>query len=405
MEAKLLSNKALETMQPGSARVRDKQLPIVAVPAKFKSRVSLYLVKRRPGVKSAPWVKLGVYPEITWTTARAKALNLLAAQALGNSNKLSLAKAMFNQLQTVGDLLKWYLEEVSQEVHLSESRRRNVTSIITNHLLPRLADVPLMAITVPLIKERLIRPLYDKYKLSYLELIQRTLKQVYAAAVAGKLITISPIADVTLKSFTTARVKPKTAAFNPGELQRVIGLIAAERRPWLRMMAGWQLMYAMRINEVAQIAWRPQIDIDNRLYRQPADVAKNDQGHVMPLTDVALTLLRYHKRSQRRYGHRGNWLFPAARNPWRHVNSNYACDLVSGILADGSGHDLRKLARRWWAENKVDTYVAELMLNHKRGVLMDTYIQDLLLGNCRDALSMWHNQLMKLGLGVAICGK
>lgn len=405
MEARQLSNKVMETLQPGSARVRDTKLPIIAVPAKRKARVSLFLVKRQKEKRSAPWVKLGTYPEIDWGTAKAAALQLLAAQALGFSSQKAAAMAQFGELLTVGDLLRWYLAEVQQEVHLSNSRRNNVSSIISVHLLPALADVPLMAVSVPVVREKLIRPLYDKVKLSYLELIQRTLKQAYAAAVAGKLIDTNPLSDMTLKSFTTAKVKPKPKAFNAGELGDVIALIAAEKRPWLRVLAGWQLMYAMRINEVAQMCWRPQFDLDAMLYRLPETESKNGQEHNLPLTTQAVEILRYHKRTQRKYNHRGNWLFPAPRNPWRHIGDSYACSLVSDMLAKGASHDLRKVARSWWAENRIDHYVGELLVNHKRGILMDTYVQSLLIDSCRDALNTWHKRLFDLGLMEAICSK
>lgn len=405
MEAKQLSNRVMETLPPGSARVRDSRLPIVAVPAKHKQRVSLFLVKRRPDRKSAPWVKLGTYPEIDWGTARAKALQLLAAQAFGYGDAKAQALAQFNQLSTVGDLLQWFLAEVRQEVHLSASRRSNVTSIVTVHLLPALADVPLMAINVPVVRDKLVRPLYGKLALSYVELIQRTLKQAYAAALAGKLIEVNPLADMTLKSFTTARVKPKPKAFNAGELRGIIASIAAEKRTWLRVLVAWQLMYAMRINEVAQMRWQPQIDLEALLYRLPEIESKNGQAHNLPLTPQAVELLRYHKRVQRKFNHRGNWLFPAARCPWRHVGDAYACSLVSGMLPKGASHDLRKVARAWWAENRIDHFVGELLLNHKRGILMDTYVQTLLIDSCRDALNTWHNQLFELGLMEAVCGK
>ena len=405
MEARQLSNRVMETLPPGSARVRDSRLPIIAVPAKHKARVSLFLVKRRPELKSATWLKLGTYPEIDWATAKAKALQLLAAQAFGFGVHKAVALTAYNRLETVGDLLRWYLAEVRQEVHLSASRRSNVTSIVTVHLLPALADVPLMAINVPVVRDKLVRPLYGKLALSYVELIQRTLKQAYAAALAGKLIEVNPLADMTLKSFTTARVRPKVKAYNAGELSAIIKAISMVKRPWLRVLASWQLMYAMRINEVAQMCWQPQIDLDALLYRLPEIESKNGQEHKLPLTVQAVELLRYHKRVQRKFNHRGNWLFPAARCPWRHVADSYACKLVSDLLPKGASHDLRKVARAWWAENRIDHFVGELLLNHKRGILMDTYVQTLLIDSCRDALNTWHNQLFELGLMEAVCGK
>lgn len=405
MEIKHLSNAVIERLPPGSCRIRDARLPIIAVPAKSKPRVSLYLVKRRPDKKSPTWFKLGVYPEIDWSTAKKKALQILAGYALGMQDRASIAKAEFNGLKTVGDLLTWYLQLVTIERNLSGSRNKNVMSIIARHLSPRLANVELCAVSMPLVRDKVFMPMYEKYKISYVDLVLRTLKQIFTAAHKGQLLDSNPLSDMTLSSFTTARVKPKKAAFGTNELREVISRIAAEPRWWLRVFAAWQLMYATRRVEVCMMAWYPQIDMDSRLYRLPETVAKNEKANLLPLTDAALRILKYHKKEKRRHGQRGNWLFPALTCPWRHISVNYAGDLISGMLGSGSGHDLRKLARSSWAEMRVDKYVGELLMNHKSGVLMDTYVQALLLNNCRDALHGWHNRLNEYGLEDAVCGK
>lgn len=405
MQRLRLTEDFLRCIQPGAPRVADSVLPLIAVPSKKTNHINFYLVKREKGKRSAPWVKLGRWPELKLKTIRQAAELKLADRALSQIGGLAGEKVGYQNFDTVGAVLNWYRGVVTADKYLSESRRRNVLGSLNKHLC-RLNDMPLLQLDFESVRIGLFNPMCEMgYKISYVNLQLKTLRQAFAAAERGGILQKNLLATMRLSSFTTAPVRPKTAAFNPGQLKQVIQMIAAEPVYWRRMLAGYSLMYALRIKEACALAWRPQIDLENMLYRQPDDVTKNRKGHILPLTDVAVDLLRQHKRRQRERGHRGNHLFPAARNPRRSVGVTYASDMLSQMFKAGSSHDLRKVSRAWWQENKIDYYVGELMLNHKTGILAETYLQNLLIDSCRDAIKQWHDYLMANGLKEAICGK
>jgi integrase len=400
-----LSEKSMPMLLSGGVRFRDEQLPIIFVPNKKKNRGSAFFVKRVSGEASPAWIKIGVWPDVPVPVLKSVARQMLADAAYGQRFQDTAKKSQFGQMKTVANVLSWYQSDMLTD-HFSDSRNRNVKSLIAQHFMPKLGDCNLCDLSHPVIKNKLVDVMANKkYALSYIDLACRTLQQIFAAAHRSKMIEHNPLDGLRLKNFTTAVVKPKKAAYHAGHLKAVISAIGKERQPRLRVMIGMILLHALRVDEVAGLNWSENIDVDNKMLRLAPEQTKNAQGHILPLTGIALDMLRYHKRTQRKAGHRGNWLFPAKRNPKKSCNSSYASDLVSQSLGKGSAHDLRKLARVWFQENKIDFFVGELLLNHKAGVLSLTYIQSLLLDSCRESLQKWHEKLCNLGLMEAVCGE
>lgn len=385
-------------------RVRDEQLPLVLVPSKNKAKATLYFVKRQRGMKSATWHKIGVWPDASVQRVKDVAKQLLADSSLGIAIATAADQHRYNGYQRFSDVLDWYVSDPLSNASLSQSRVKNVGTLIKLHIKPLCGSCELATMGEPDIKTRLVDPMVkDGYAISYIDLACRTARQALTAAVRGKVIAVNPLSAMTMKSFTTAKVKPKKAAYHAGQLPDVIAAIGREPRHWVRVMAALILLHAMRVDEVASLRWSENVDLLNGMLRLSAEQTKNGQSHILPMTDMARELLRYHKRMQRKFGHRGAWLLPAKRNPKLQINSTYASYLVSSCLANGTAHDLRKIARQWWQENGVDFYVGELLLNHKSGVLSQTYIQTLLVEPCRDALKLWHGELQKHGLMEAVC--
>lgn len=395
MQLARLSERAIALMPVGSERVRDHRLPIIAVPAKAKQRVSLYVIKRFKGQRSASWLKLGVWPEISWSVAKDKALTILAAHA-NDKTPTDAKDEAEHTLVTTGDVLRYALMRIDADKKMSRDRTRNLRSIINTHLLPALDDLPFSALTVDVIYSQLIAPRYDAYKLSYIALMLRTLRQSFR--LAKHRIDERGLPPMSLQNYTSARVTQKEAAYHVGQVDDVIARIKDEPKPWLRMMAAWCLMYGVRVGEAAALSWSEHIDIRNQMYRIPASLAKNKKAHRLPLTSLALDVLTAYRRSERARGRRGDKMFPARRNPWRAINPSYASDRVSMMLMRGSGHDLRKLMRSWLQENCGDTYVGRLILNQKQDVLDDVYVQKLLEDKSRAHLEIWHARLIEAGL-------
>lgn len=402
------SERQLSEALANYARVRDEQLPLYAKRLKCGSAYSVYYVRRDPGKKSPVWLRLGRWPEVPAKVFLARARELLSASVLQVPVTVAAAKAEFNQLDTVGDLISWYQASAIAQRDLSGQRNRNVQSVISRQLLPTLAACQLVDLSSPVIKTKLVEPMADAgYSLSYIALVLRTIKAIFAAAVEAGLLDATPVPKLSIKQFTTAPVKAKPPAYHPGQLGEVIKQIAAEPDYQLKTMMALALMFGLRVGEVASLRWQQHVDIDNGYIYLAAHETKNSQPHQLPLTDQSQQLLRWHKRQLRINGHRGRALFPAKRDPRKTINASYASSRVSLALGKGAAHDLRKLARHSWQLAGIDFYVGEILLNHKGTDLLKTayiYMQDLLIDNCRQALSQWHQQLNENGFMEAVCG-
>lgn len=395
MQTVRLSQTTISRLPQGGPRVRDKHLPIIAVPSSTKHRVSLFIVKRFDGYSSARWIKLGVWPDVSWSVARDKALAILAEHANDRTPSAAIDNVEY-PLESVGDVLSYALTRIEADKKMSPHRTRNLKGLITRHLKPALGELPIHTLTVDDIYSRLVAPRYEQYNVSYLSLMLRTLRQVFRQVEhrTGRL----NLPALNLKTYTSAAIKPKEAAYHVGQVADVMHQIRRERRPWLRVLAAWSLMYGVRVGEVSALSWSEHIDVENRLYRLPESLTKNGKGHRLPLTDTALDVLTLYRRTERARGRRGDHMFPARRNPWRAVNKTYASALVSRMLKRGSCHDLRKLMRSWLQEHCNDTYVGRLILNQKQDALDDIYVQKLLEDKSRAHLESWHARLIESGL-------
>ena len=402
-----LTEKNMASILLDRVEARDIQFPLVVRPWQSGLKATVYFVKRKPGDKNASWVKLGTWPDVTIKVFRERATTLLSERVLQRPDAAALSVAQYGGIEKVSDLLQWYSGSVIGHRDLSGQRNRNVASIIRQQLLPAIGELPTRTLSQAAVRMLLVEPMAAHgYALSYMALTIRTLKQIYTAAIKAQLLESSPVADLKLALFTTATVKNKPAAYHPGQISEVIKRIKQEPCYKTRSLIAIALLHGLRVSEVAGLCWQQHVDITGKMLRLGGHETKNRQAHMLPLTDVAVSILLAHKQMLRRHGHRGQRLFPAARNPRASISRTYASALVSGSLSRGAAHDLRKLARDWWQLNGIDFYIGELMLNHKGSAMLKTahvYMQSTLIDNYRQALQRWHGCLMEMGLMEAVC--
>ena len=107
------------------------------------------------------------------------------------------------------------------------------------------------------------------------------------------------------------------------------------------------------------------IDLDEKLWLIPAEVAKNGRAHEVPLTDMAVRLLRIQI-----HGRAEGWVFEGRADAWGVVDSHLtraamsrACKKVSGV-ASFSPHDLRRTGAT--GARKLGAAVSDIssLLNH-----------------------------------------
>jgi len=176
------------------------------------------------------------------------------------------------------------------------------------------------------------------------------------------------------------------------------------------------LLTGLRKTEVLEATWG-EIKWDQKLWIIPRERTKNRLGHVLPLSDLAIAVLRdaqkhsrgIHVLTARRDGRPlqsfGNaWDEHGKRNPGSDSAQARIMELAERELGEPmqpwKTHDLRRTVRSHLKALGVHREIAEAVLNHSPGGLVGTYDRYFPEKEMREALQKWGQKLATLGLVV-----
>jgi len=139
---------------------------------------------------------------------------------------------------------------------------------------------------------------------------------------------------------------------------------------------------------------RTELDLETRLWTIPAEKAKNDQEHLVPLSQLAIEILESVPAFDDR--------FVFSTRPGSHISgfskAKVRAARLSGI-ADWRIHDLRRTAATRMAELGITHPVVSKLLNHSpRGVMGVTsiYNRHEYLEERREAMERWAHRIAEL---------
>lgn len=338
------------------------------------------------------WGKAGDYPGINTKTMLATLPAILARRAADAS-----AKSTTTSWTTVGEVLTWYRDRMSRDRGLSAKRKASVRSALDRHLLPRLGEQRLDAVSKQLIDQQLMWPLQERYALSFVRSVYGVLAVAFRQALRLELLAANPLAALRFTDFVRTRIRPKPARLRGDDVPDLLARLAErfEVEPAGSMLALMMLCHGSRLGETRLARWR-HLNLDAGRWFIPAGDTKTKAEHTLPLTAQACALLRRYQRLQTAQGYTGPLLFPGSHGA--PLSPSKASTLFSD-LAQGawSSHDLRKVARTAWTDLGVDYMVGELLLNHAMKDLDATYIHTTAEALKRRALEAWHQQLDQQG--------
>ncbi|MCC5855139.1 MAG: site-specific integrase [Idiomarina sp.] len=351
--------------------VRDTRYPILLRFRQCRQRGSWYWVR----YESAKTIrtKLGNWPD---TSARQLFKNL---PDLTNATQAGSGDS--ESWHQTGQLLNWYRERVKLDRTLSNDRRLNIDSSIGRHLVPRLGEHPIAALSRQLLDEIFIWPMQNQYALATVRFHFAVLKRAFKLAHRFGRLRTNPIEGINFTDFIDRPIAPRGSRLQGSDLDGVLKSIHGAHEP-TQTLSMLLLLHGTRIGETRQIKWR-HIDWGAKRLTLPADITKTGREHRIPLTDFAATLLK--KRAQ---SVKGEYVFPGERGPLKRQDATRLIRTLS--QGHWSAHDLRKLARSWWADLGIDYLVAERLLNHAMTKLDRTYIHTALDQQKLEALERWH---------------
>ncbi|MDX2275405.1 MAG: tyrosine-type recombinase/integrase [Hyphomonadaceae bacterium] len=200
-----------------------------------------------------------------------------------------------------------------------------------------------------------------------------------------------------------ARVKDRVLA--PDEIQRMWGALAEARMTdATRRIIRLCLVTGQRVGEVAGMT-RAELDLDQGIWTIPAARTKNAREHVVPLSDMALTILR----EQLAAGAGDALLFPGLGGQAPVTSASVAttikrlervgedgAPLILGV-APWTPHDLRRTAATCMEELGVSPFVVGHVLNHvsatKASITSRVYARYDYMKEKREALELWGARL------------
>lgn len=304
------------------------------------------------------------------------------------------ASAAAGTLQTVGQLLDWFTARQSVDRSLSAKRRSTNTSIISCHLKPRLADLPVEDIDRSTLDKLVMWPMQAEMSLSYVRLMWGVLVVAFRQAEKLRLITTNPIAGFKFTDFTKARIQPKPSRLRAVQLEEVIGQLAAgfDHHPQDCMLALMMLCHGTRAGETRQAQWSHITLGDQGEWFIPTENTKTRCEHHLPLTHQVCALLERYRDWQAAKGYKGTYMFPArSRGP---ISDSQACAVFTRLgKGEWTSHDLRKVARTGWTDLGVDFLIGEMLVNHTLTRNVQTYIHTSAELLKREALNKWHDWL------------
>jgi integrase len=152
-----------------------------------------------------------------------------------------------------------------------------------------------------------------------------------------------------------------------------------------RLALLFTILTAARSGEARKATWA-EIDLEDRLWRRPADHMKSRKAHDVPLCDAALSILARAKALKDKSG----LIFPNSRGK---ALSDAALGKMLALAGCGDTvHGFRSTFRDWAAEKMptVPYIVAELALAHETGDATErAYLRSDLLDMRRALMAAW----------------
>lgn len=341
------------------------------------------------------WQKIGNWPELKTKAVVKLWVEIAANVAVNDENAVPS-----QQLNTVAELLNWYMGRCQKLKKMSPSRKASIKSMVQRHLIPKLGQYDCDQLIPSVIDDKLIIEMQSHYQLSTVRLSFVILKAAFNKAYGLKKITINPLNDINFSQFINDEIKPREGKLKKEQLTHLfLNLEHAPLRTQCLIIL--LLCCATRLNETRLITWS-QIDFERAVWVIPACHTKNENEHEIPLSEIVITLLKYYKQVQINKGYRGVFLFPNTKRKTAISISSVSQWVRELSQGEYSAHDFRKLSRSIWNNLNIDYMVGERLLNHSLGKLDKAYLQNLIEAPKREAIERYHQYLSTQGLSVYV---
>jgi len=353
-----------------------------------------WAIRYRDLARQSKEMKVGDVPAMTLKQARAAAMDKLANVHNGGDplrerrEAVALAKReRTNTLNAIAD--EFYAAPAFTSLSVGTQDYYEVA--LRLNILPAIGVMP-----IAFIGRREVARLQDKlitdHSISIAARARRTLSAVMSFAMERELVDFNPVAMVKLKQ----KVEPRTRTLSDEEIRAVWE--AAESKVGVFQTVADILLLSLilpaRASEICGMEWG-ELDLVERTWTIPADRMKASASHQLPLTEMALTVLRRRQGD----GAQGQWVFPnrAGSSAMCRRRHGRACSrfAVAWGWEPFGPHDLRRTIATRLAKLGVVKEINQRLLGHKvgSGEAILHYDHHDYAEQKRVALELWESEL------------
>jgi integrase len=327
---------------------------------------------------------LGKYPELDLKTAR-KQWEIFEAN-IDPGNTL--------EITTFGDLfVKW---KVKHTVNYAPLTLIMLNSITKNHLIPQLGSVKLTLISPQLILKTVLWPIENLGHFNLAARVKNICGQVLRYGVALGVIERDFTQDLkgVLASGKVRHMPTITEPSKVGKLMKDIFFYYGEIH----------VVYALRIlpyvfvrpNELREALWE-EVNLEDKIWRIPAEKMKMKRPHLVPLADQVVTMLTKLKN----FTGQGRFLFSKVKvkdHPISHTTLNRALNILGYSSDEIVPHGFRSMASTLLNEQGYSPDWIEKQLAHAPRGVRGIYNRSEYLPGRRQMMQDWADYLDKLRL-------
>jgi len=342
--------------------------------------------------------KIGSYPNIKLSEARDTARDLASDVNSGTDPQAEKNKRkQVPDPQTFKELAEEFTEKYLPT--LREKTRTEYKRIIDRELIPKLGKYPIKEITPNQIISLLDGKAYGKKPAPVMaNRIRARLSKIFNFAIDRRLLDSDPVEKVS-KYKKTKQGKDveqkRNRYYKPEEIQELWEHFDKWPEPTgsvLKML----LITGQRKTETMQMKWN---DIRGDVWTIPAELAKNKEEHLVPLSDMALEIIE----NMKSITGKTDYVFCSPKEdnaPMKWLTRARETIKEHSAVSDFRPHDLRRTVATYMAKLGIDRTVLGKILNHK-GLAGDDQVTAIYdrhgyMTEKREAMNRWSYKLNQI---------
>lgn len=334
---------------------------------------------------------IGKYPAVTLTTAR-KQVKELSYQVSNGIDPGELKKKRKDTpvRQNFTDLVKLY-----KGVYLQTLREKTIqehTRIIDRELVPILGKKPINEISKSEIISLLDKKAIKNGKKTMANRIRTRLHSIFEFGIHRGIAEANPVSGI--KPYPKGE-KKRERYYTEKEIKLLWKAFEQQPEPSqsiLKML----FLTGQRKSETMKMKWS---DISGSVWTIPAELAKGKRSHDVPLSDMALDVLKQMKtlNGDKTYVFASPVLddqpITDIKRSVKNIKEYSTQEQVDFKVTDFRLHDLRRTAATYMAKLNIDRTVLGKILNHKGlsgdGMVTAIYDRHEYLDEKKEALKKW----------------